>query len=136
MSKSGKAIGEENFRVLENYLAALEKEGSPVPLTADGKPNISAIALACGFDRGVIYKNPRCKALVEEKIRSLGGDRSAAEPNSSHVHNPDKIRIRELEIKLADAHEQLADCRRRLAELEQYERLYQHAIETGRDMVR
>jgi hypothetical protein len=136
MSKSGKVIGEENFLALEKYLAALEKEGSPVPLTADGKPNISAIALACGFDRGVIYKNPRCKTLIEARIRSLGGDSSATEPNAPHAHNADKIRIRELEIKLADAHEQLADCRRRLAKLEQYERLYHHAVETGRDILR
>ena len=54
MSKSGSAIGAENVDRLEQYLAALAREGRKLPERA-GRPNLSAIALACGFDRQVLY---------------------------------------------------------------------------------
>lgn len=66
-SKSGTAIGADNVERLKNYLKALEREGRPLPMRG-GDLNRSAIALACEFDRQVLYKNPAAKALLDAAV--------------------------------------------------------------------
>lgn len=65
--KSGVEIGVENVARLHAYLDGLASNGDPLPMRA-GKPNMSAIALACGFDRQVLYKNPAAVALIDEIV--------------------------------------------------------------------
>ncbi|HYG33261.1 MAG TPA: hypothetical protein VEC99_00665, partial [Clostridia bacterium] len=50
-NQSGAQIGAANFAKLQEYFDQLEREGGRVPATKEGRPNLSAIALACGFDR-------------------------------------------------------------------------------------
>ncbi|MDX8449862.1 DUF6262 family protein [Mesorhizobium sp. VK25A] len=63
--------GEENVRRLRAYLKGLETAQRCLP-SRDGRPNLSAIADACGFDRGVFYANQTAKLLLDEAYRNLG----------------------------------------------------------------
>jgi hypothetical protein len=56
-TKSGFQVGAEHVERLKRYLADVATEARPQPARG-GKPHASAIALACGFDRQVPYKNP------------------------------------------------------------------------------
>jgi hypothetical protein len=62
VSKSGPEIGAEHAGALRIHLEDLWKRQEPLPRRA-GKPNLTSIAAACGFDRGVFYSNP---AVAEE----------------------------------------------------------------------
>jgi hypothetical protein len=134
-SRSGVQIGAENFSKLQDYFSQLERDGGQVPLTKDGRPNLSAIALSCGFDRQVLYNNPRCKELVQAKLRSIGGNSQTTEPTSKSQFDPKDKRIRELEKQVADLTERLDQAEKQLAEAQPYRKLYQHACETGRTLV-
>lgn len=68
---SGREIGERNVATLRAYLDRLQAAGELLP-ERSGKPNLSAIAIACGFDRQTLYKNPTAKALLDEAVRRLG----------------------------------------------------------------
>ena len=48
---------------LRAYLQNLRSSGAELPRRA-GRPNLAAIAMACGFDRGVLYKNKEAVALL------------------------------------------------------------------------
>ncbi len=134
-SRSGAEIGAENFGKLQDYFAQLEREGGQVPFTKEGRPNLSAIALSCGFDRQVLYSNPRCKELVQAKVRSIGGTTETIEPTAKAMFDPKDKRIRELEKQVADLTERLSQAEKELAAARPYQRLYQHACETGRTLV-
>ena len=69
--RSGVQIGADNVARLGAYLDRLAAAGERFP-TRNGRPNLSAVALACGFDRQVLYKNPAAKALVDKALRALG----------------------------------------------------------------
>ncbi|WP_287786721.1 DUF6262 family protein [Acidiphilium sp.] len=71
--------GEENARRLRDYLVALREEGRGLP-ARDGRPNLSSIAEACGFDRGVFYANQMAKILLDEAIAELGLDNGGPKP--------------------------------------------------------
>lgn len=75
---SGREIGERNAEALRTWLGALEAARQPLP-TRNGRINLSAIAIACGFDRQTLYKNPAAKALLEEALGRLGTGEPAAE---------------------------------------------------------
>ncbi|WP_132255470.1 hypothetical protein [Methylobacterium segetis] len=62
---SGREIGERHVTALRAWLDGLEAAGQLLP-TRNGRINLSAIAIACGFDRQTLYKNPAAKALLEE----------------------------------------------------------------------
>ena len=68
---SGREIGERNVASLRAYLDRLQAAGEPLP-ERNGKPNLSAIAIACGFDRQTLYKTPTATALLEEAGGRLG----------------------------------------------------------------
>jgi hypothetical protein len=61
---SGREIGERHLETLRSYLERLQSAGEPLPIR-NGRTNLSAIAIACGFDRQTLYKNPAAKALLE-----------------------------------------------------------------------
>jgi hypothetical protein len=83
-AKSGSVLGAENVDRLKEYLEALEREGRPLPMRG-GEPNRSAIALACGFDRQVLYKNPAAKKLLDAAVAKLptaAADEEEAKPET------------------------------------------------------
>lgn len=63
-NKSGQQIAKENVEKVRAYVEGLELRGERVPLRK-GRPNWSAIALACGFGRGVFYDNDNARELIE-----------------------------------------------------------------------
>jgi hypothetical protein len=68
--------GEENAARLQAYLTELAASTRKLPCR-DGKPNLSVIATACGFDRGVFYTNESAKLLLDDAIVGLGLDDGA-----------------------------------------------------------
>lgn len=128
-AKSGSAIGAENVGSLKNYLEALEREGRPLPMRG-GEVNRSAIALACGFDRQVLYKNPAAKALLDaafEKLPLVTGDAEEAKPEAKSDRRD--RRILTLEQQNAALRAENAGLREKLRRLEQVEDIM---VTTGR----
>lgn len=129
---SGAAAGAENVRRLREYIDALVAEGRPLPVR-NGKPNVSAIALACGFDRQVLYKNPAAKEALDAAVALAGlvaGDPEAAD-EKPEVRAPDRRdrRIHKLEQENAALRGEVAGLRERLRRLQHVE---SHMVETGR----
>lgn len=128
---SGAAAGAENVRRLEAYLQALAENGQPLP-ERNGKVNVSAIAIACRFDRQVLYKNPAAKALLDEAVERLGfvarQPRQEGEPEQRE-HDPRDRRIHKLEQENASLRAELVGLRDRLRRLQHVEA---HMVESGR----
>jgi len=130
-TKSGFQVGAEYVERLKRYFADVASEGRPLPARG-GKPNASAIALACGFDRQVLYKNPAAKELFDKVVRKLD-----LEPAADHgkrddekpVARSDPRRILKLEQENASLRAERADLRARLRRLEHIEELM---VETGK----
>ena len=74
--RSGAQIGADNAASFKAYLDRLSAAGETIPLRA-GKPNISAMALACGYDRQVFYKNPVVKRMLEEAVAAFPATEAA-----------------------------------------------------------
>jgi hypothetical protein len=92
----GAQRGEENAARLQAYLDGLGANSRGLP-KRDGKPNLSVIAAACGFDRGVFYTNEAAKLLLDEAIVALGLDdgRPTAAPSAfdeARIHEEGKVR--------------------------------------------
>ena len=92
----GAAKGEENVRRLRAYLDALRAERRGLP-ARDGRPNLSVVAEACGFDRGVFYANQAAKVLLDEATTALGLDDGRPEPadafEAAHIRQEIKARV-------------------------------------------
>lgn len=129
-SKSGSAVGAENVKRLKTYLADLEKEGRPLPMRG-GEPNRSAIALACGFDRQVLYKNPSAKALLDAAAEKLPPVAAGGEEEDKPEERSDRRdrRILSLEQQNAALRAENAGLREKLRRLEQVEDIM---VTTGR----
>src|SRR5919107_2664403 len=63
--KSGQQIARENVEKVQAYAEGLKRHGERIP-TRGGQPNWTAIALACGFSRGVFYENDNARAVIEK----------------------------------------------------------------------
>lgn len=87
----GVAKGEENARRLQAYLDDLKAKRRGLPVR-DGRPNLSVISSACGFDRGVFYQNEAAKLLLDEALGTLGLDRGDDQEGRTAF---DEARIRE-----------------------------------------
>jgi hypothetical protein len=127
-SKSGSAIGAENVEALKTYLQALEREGRPLPMRG-GEPNRSAIALACEFDRQVLYKNPAAKALLDAAFAKLPPPAADEEPKPEVLSDRRDRRILSLEQQNAALRAENAGLREKLRRLEQVEDIM---VTTGR----
>lgn len=133
MEQSGAQIGAENVARLRAYLDRLSAAGEPLPRRA-GKPNLSAIAIACGFDRQVLYKNPAAKSLLEEAAAKLGepepstGSEDAEEKPEQRTDRRDR-RIMQLEQQNASLRAENQTLRERLRRLQQLEEIM---VRTGR----
>ncbi len=88
--------GEENVRLLEVYVAELAAIRRGLP-SRDGRPNLSVIADACGFDRGVFYNNDAAKEVLKKALRRVGLDTGPPD----EVPAFDRTRLRE-ETKVRD----------------------------------
>jgi hypothetical protein len=130
-SKSGNAIGAENVARLKAYLEAVEGDSRGLPVRG-GEANRSAIALACGFDRQVLYKNPLAKALLEAAVEKLG---LAEVEDDAPVAKTDRRdqRILTLEQQNASLRAENAGLREKLRRLEQVEDIM---VATGRRVSR
>lgn len=125
--------GQENARRLEAYLDALERDKLPLP-ARDGKPNLSVIALACGFDRGVLYTNAAAKSAITAAAARLGLEAfEQRAPESVCAPDPRDQRILKLEQENAALRAENIDLRRRVKRLEHVE---SHMAETGRRVAR
>lgn len=130
MSKSGAAIGAENVARLQLYLDGLAAAGEPLPMRA-GKPNLSAISLACGFDRQVLYKNPAAAALIDHVVARAPASSAPVADGQDEKPKSDRrdSRIMQLEQQLAAARAENAGLRERLRRLQHIE---DHVADTGR----
>ncbi|MGY4595656.1 hypothetical protein ACVWXL_003402 [Bradyrhizobium sp. GM22.5] len=127
--KSGSALGAENAETLKKYLDALEREGRPLPMRG-GEPNRSAIALACGFDRQVLYKNPAAAALLAAALKKLPAVAAGEEETKPEAKSDRRDRrILTLEQQNAAQRAEIAGLREKLRRLEQVEEIM---ITTGR----
>lgn len=131
---SGAAAGAENVRRLRSYLDDLAEKGLPLP-ERQGRVNISAVAIACGFDRQVLYKNPAAKEMLAQAEAKLGLDHGDGddqdEEDKPAVRTPDPRdrRIHKLEQENAALRAEAAGLRERLRRLRHVE---EHMTETGR----
>lgn len=131
---SGAAAGAENVRRLRSYLDDLAEKRLRLP-ERQGRVNVSAVALACGFDRQVLYKNPAAKGMLAEAEAALGLDRggggSQDEDEKPTVRSPDQRdrRIHKLEQENAALRAEVVGLRERLRRVRHVE---QHMTETGR----
>lgn len=129
---SGTEIGRLHAERLDTYIKSLKADGKPLP-SRNGKPNLSAIALACEFDRQVLYKNPACKALLDEAItdcgsQPLGNDRNTDSPETAAL----EAKILKLEQRNAALKAEVDELR---GKLRQFHHIEEHLIETGRRVI-
>lgn len=96
--RSGGAIGAEHVVRLRLYLSDVEA----LPARG-GKLNVTAVALACGFDRGVLYTNGECKRLLQEAIVAKG-----LEGLTERAITPTDDRCRRLEQQVSQLEQRIA----------------------------
>jgi peptidoglycan hydrolase CwlO-like protein len=106
-AKSGQQVGAENAQQLRNYIRAIKANGGRLP-SYKGKPDKSAIAMACRFNRQTLYNNPEAISILEAAVDDIGLEEERSEsgdanPKATHlqrqVDRRDR-RIQELEEKL------------------------------------
>ena len=117
---SGRERGEENLAKVRSYLAGLKAASQPLP-HEDGRPNITAIAEACGVLRNVFYTNAGVKRLLAE---FAGGSVGSTEPTAGLARAERQLevkdrRILQLEQQLASVKAENEELRKRLAAGEQ-----------------
>lgn len=129
----GADVGKEHVERLQRYLHTLRTEGKPLP-SHDGRPNLSAIALACGFDRQVFYKNSAARELLEQATKEFNLEEKGDVPeqDSDNEKRLLKARILQLEQRYAALKAENDGLRRKL---KQYAHIEEHMIETGRRIV-
>lgn len=138
-SKSGQQRGVENVESLRAYLDDLRSKGGFLP-SRKGKPDKSAIAIACGFDRQTFYNNPEAIALLEKAREEIGiGDSHPPTGRTAHLEQlmtTRDRRIQHLEERLHTRTAEVEELRRENKELKERLRRYELAEEvmatTGR----
>lgn len=122
-SKTKKQIGDENLARLGAWLDA-----APAIPDRNGKANISAIALASGIDRQVLYRSE-----AREMIATAVAAKGLGMPQPQSVSGDElppwaKQRLHQMEQRLAALYAELADLRKKLA---RYDHLERHMTQTG-----
>lgn len=143
-NKSGKQVGAENLERLRAYLDNLASEARALPVHRNGQVNRSAIALACGFDRQVLYKNEAAVGLLQASVEQLG----LATPNASSdatvaaqqvAIDAKAQRIQRLESRLVTREAEVGELRAQVTELERklasYRAIEEHMVQTGRRVI-
>lgn len=137
--KSGQQKGAENVASLRVYIEALEADGRRLP-ERGGKVNMSAIAIACGFDRNVLYTNAQAAHALEEAVARLGlelpSQEHAAPRTIADAADHRDRRILQLEqanASLKAENGALRAERNALRDrLRRFEHIEAHMVETGR----
>lgn len=132
MKKSGRQVGTEYTEALLGYLEALRQEGKGLPARA-GKVSVSAVALASGVDQQSLYKNPRCRELLEQAAQELGIqaiEARAAGPTTKDDAKTQRIQVLELQVSSLQA--EVEGLRRKLRNFAHIE---EHLVETGRRVI-
>jgi len=108
-------------------------EGKPLP-SRDGRPNLSAIALACGFDRQVLYKNSAARELLRKAAEEFNLEETGDVPEQEGDTEKRllKARILQLEQRNAALKAENDGLRRKLR---QYTHIEEHMVETGRRVI-
>lgn len=134
---NGQARGAENAAALAAYVAALEAEGRPLP-SRGGKLNVSAVALACGFDRAVLYTSAAAKQVLEQALARLGLELPGQERSTATVDGPDPrdrriLQLEQANVSLKAENGSLRAERNALREkVRRFEHIEAHMVETGR----
>lgn len=127
--KSGQQIAKENVEKVQAYVEGLKRRGEQIP-TRGGQPNWTAIALTCGFSRGVFYDNDNARAVIEkafedEKLKPQLHDKSETSAEGGRAaHTQKKLEGSErhaqrLEERLAVKTAENEALKRRNRELEE-----------------
>ena len=126
--RSGRQKGDENVAALEAYLASVD-----VLPARSGKVCAAAVAEACGFDRQVLYKNPRARALLERAVEEKGlvGIEAREATQSDAKVQAMEGRVKMLETRNAALQAEVASLRAKLKRLEHVERV----MESGRRVI-
>ena len=133
--KSGAQIGAEHVARVRQHIADLRAAGRGLPSRA-GKPNLSTLALACGFDRGVFYNNAAAMQLIEAELEPGGIGLEASNRQSEPALGTNDARdqrIMQLEQTNASLRAEVDHLRARLKRLWHIE---EHMVETGRRVPR
>lgn len=86
-SKNGRQVGAENAEKLRDYLSELKAKGGRLP-SRGGKPDKSAISIACGFNRQTLYNNPEAITLLGTAVEEIGlegGANVIADGKAAHM---------------------------------------------------
>ena len=129
--KSGQQIGQEYAATLETYLHALRAEGKGLP-ARNGKVSTTAIAIAAGVDRQSLYKNPRCRSLIEAAAKELGLSCIEARESAPSRDDGKDQHIQALETQVASLQAEVHGLRRQIAQFKHFET---HLVETGRRVI-
>jgi len=137
---SGRERGEENRAKVRNYLTGLSAAGQPLPF-ADGRPNITAIADACGVLRNVFYTNAGVKRLLAEFIGGAGSspERPVGLARAERQLDIKERRILQLEQQVASLKAETEELRKRLAaahqKLVRYRVIEEEVLQAGRRVI-
>jgi hypothetical protein len=115
----------------DSYLDRVAISGGKLP-SQNGKVNASAVALACGFDRAVLYQNPGARQMLHEAAAKLGLDAQVSTREAVSVDLRDQ-RILKLEQENATLKAEVFELRRNVRRLEHVEEIM---VETGRRVSR
>ncbi|BDU70863.1 hypothetical protein [Mesoterricola silvestris] len=131
MTKSGKQIGDEYSETLAQYLEALRKEGKALPSRA-GKVSAKGVALASGIETQSLYKNVKCRAMLEAAAQELGlAPMETREAGPSKDDAKDR-RIQTLEARNAVLQAEVEGLRQKLR---RYAHIEEHMVSTGRRVI-
>ncbi len=130
--RSGKQIGADYVEMLTKYLDALRADGKCLP-SRNGKVSTPAVALACGVDRQSLYKNVRCRELLEQAAQELGLQAIETRATGPTTQDDTKTqRIQVLELQVASLQAEVEGLRRKLRNFAHIE---EHLVETGRRVI-
>ena len=130
-NQSGAILGADNAKRLTTYLEKLCAAGHGLP-SRNGRVNTSAVALACGLSRAVLYQNPAARRLLQEAVSKLGLYAPIVAHKAAPV-DPRDQRIMKLEHDNANLKAETLALRRALRKAECVEELM---VETGKRVSR
>ena len=130
--RSGKQIGADYVDMLTNYLEALRTDGKGLP-SRNGKVSTPAVALACGVDRQSLYKNDRCRELLERAAQELG--LQAIETRATGPATQDDTRIQRIQVLESQVSSLQAEVEGLRRKLRNYVHIEEHMVATGRRLI-
>jgi hypothetical protein len=131
MINGGRKAGQAHVAALGAYLDGLRHWGQNIPQRA-GKVNFTAVTRSCGFNREVLYQNPRCKALLATATASLastGGQPKQPPDEAEKGRAFLERRIAKLERQNVALYDEVHELRR---QLKRHQAIEAVLVESGR----